>query len=94
MSIWQIEIPICQQPSGKRTIHVDFHASAVSFRVSRKILHLKELIWEELGEAREKREYYLNHMDEVNDILAQGAKKAKAIAQAKMTKVKEAIGLP
>ena len=55
--------------------------------------YLKELIWEELGEAREKREYYLSHMDEVNDILAQGAKKAKAIAQAKMTKVKEAIGL-
>jgi tryptophanyl-tRNA synthetase len=56
--------------------------------------YLKELIWEELGEAREKREYYLNHMDEVNDILAQGAKKAKAIANEKMLKVKEAVGLP
>ena len=55
--------------------------------------YLKELIWEELGEAREKREYYLNHMDEVNDILAQGAKKASLIARAKMDKVKEAIGL-
>ena len=55
--------------------------------------YLKELIWEELGEAREKREYYLNHMDEVNDILAAGAKKAKAIANAKMSKVREAVGL-
>ncbi|MDM5271253.1 tryptophan--tRNA ligase [Sulfurovum sp. zt1-1] len=55
--------------------------------------YLKELIWEELGEAREKREYYLNHMDEVEDILAQGAKKASAIASAKMEKVKAAIGL-
>jgi len=55
--------------------------------------YLKELIWEELGEAREKREYYLSHMDEVNDILAQGAKKAQAIAKVKMLKVKEAIGL-
>ena len=55
--------------------------------------YLKELIWEELGEAREKRAYYLNHMDEVNDILSQGAKKAKAIASDKMLKVKEAIGL-
>ena len=55
--------------------------------------YLKELIWEELGEAREKREYYLSHMDEVNDILAQGAKKAQATAKAKMLKVKEAIGL-
>jgi tryptophanyl-tRNA synthetase len=55
--------------------------------------YLKELIWEELGEAREKRAYYLDHMDEVNDILAQGAKKASAIASAKMEKVKAAIGL-
>lgn len=55
--------------------------------------YLKELIWEELAEAREKREYYLNHMDEVHDILAQGAKKASAIASVKMEKVKAAIGL-
>jgi tryptophanyl-tRNA synthetase len=55
--------------------------------------YLKELIWEELGEAREKREYYLSHMDEVNDILAMGAKKARVIADEKMVKVREAIGL-
>jgi tryptophanyl-tRNA synthetase len=55
--------------------------------------YLKELIWEELGEAREKREYYLSHRDEVNDILSQGAKKARTIANDKMLKVKEAIGL-
>jgi len=55
--------------------------------------YLKELIWEELGEAREKREYYLSHTDEVNDILAMGAKKAKTIADAKMEKVRAAIGL-
>jgi len=55
--------------------------------------YLKELIWEELGEAREKREYYLSHMDEVNDILAMGAKKAKAIADVKMETVRAAIGL-
>ncbi|NOR55148.1 MAG: tryptophan--tRNA ligase [Sulfurovum sp.] len=55
--------------------------------------YLKELIWEELGEAREKREYYLSHMDEVNDILAMGAKKASGIASEKMNKVRAAIGL-
>ena len=55
--------------------------------------YLKELIWEELGEAREKREYYLSHMDEVNDILAEGAKKASIIASAKMEKVRDAVGL-
>lgn len=55
--------------------------------------YLKELIYDELGEAREKREYYLSHMDEVNDILALGAKKAKAVANKKMLSVKDAIGL-
>lgn len=55
--------------------------------------YLKELIWEELAEAREKRAYYLNNMDEVNDILAQGAKKARSIANAKMVKVRDAVGL-
>lgn len=55
--------------------------------------YLKELIWEELGEAREKRVYYLDRLDEVNDILAMGAKKASAIAKVKMAKVREAIGL-
>jgi len=55
--------------------------------------YLKELIWEALGEAREKREYYLSHSDEVQDILSMGAKKARSIAQAKMLSVREAIGL-
>jgi tryptophanyl-tRNA synthetase len=55
--------------------------------------YLKELIWEELGEAREKREYYLSHMDEVHDILNMGAKKSSLIAKEKMAKVREAIGL-
>lgn len=55
--------------------------------------YLKELIWEELAEAREKREYYLNHMDEVEDILKLGASKASSIAKSKMEQVREAIGL-
>ena len=55
--------------------------------------YLKELIWEELAQAREKREYYLKNMDEVNDILAMGAKKSQAIARLKMQSVKAAIGL-
>jgi len=55
--------------------------------------YLKELIWEELGEAREKREYYLSHIDEVHDILSMGTKKSSLIAKEKMAKVREAIGL-
>ena len=55
--------------------------------------YLKELIWEEFAEAREKREYYLNNIDEVRDILDTGAKKAQAVAQIKMQQVREAVGL-
>jgi len=55
--------------------------------------YLKELIWEELAEAREKRAYYLDHMDEVREILDEGAKKARKIADLKMGIVREAVGL-
>lgn len=55
--------------------------------------YLKELIWSELEEAREKRAYYLDHMDEVRDILDSGAKKAQSIANKKMDIVREAVGL-
>jgi len=75
----------------KRELQIRYKSGKEGYGHFKK--YLKELIWEELGEAREKREYYLNHMDEVQDILAHGAKKARAIAHAKMLKVKEAIGL-
>jgi len=75
----------------KRELQIRYKSGKEGYGHFKK--YLKELIWEELGEAREKREYYLNHMDEVHDILAQGAKKASAIASVKMEKVKAAIGL-
>jgi tryptophanyl-tRNA synthetase len=56
-------------------------------------LYLQELITEHFKEANEKREYYLNHLDEVQDILDMGAKKAKAIASEKMKKVREVVGI-
>lgn len=55
--------------------------------------YLKELIWSELEEAREKRAYYLDHMDEVREILASGAQKAQAVANQKMVRVREAVGI-
>lgn len=38
---------------------------------------LKEKIWSYFEPYREKREYYLNHKDEVRDILKSGAQKAR-----------------
>lgn len=56
-------------------------------------MYLKELIWDHFAPAREKREYYLKHSDEVYDILLDGAKKASAIASQKMELIREAVGI-
>ncbi|MBN2824664.1 MAG: tryptophan--tRNA ligase [Campylobacterales bacterium] len=55
--------------------------------------YLKELIWDHFADARAKRDYYLNHLDEVRDILNMGADKARKIAQVKMEQVREAVGI-
>ena len=54
---------------------------------------LKDKIWEYFSEARDKREYYLAHKDEVKDILNDGAKKARAIASKKMEIIREKVGI-
>ncbi|HHH51688.1 MAG TPA: tryptophan--tRNA ligase [Campylobacterales bacterium] len=55
--------------------------------------YLKDLIWSEFEEAREKRAYYLEHQDIVRDILNDGANKMRKIADAKMATVREAVGI-
>jgi len=55
--------------------------------------YLKGLIWDEFAEAREKREMYLSNPDLVKDILSDGAKKMRTIADAKMVQVREAVGI-
>ncbi|PID47276.1 MAG: tryptophan--tRNA ligase [Proteobacteria bacterium] len=56
-------------------------------------MYLKELIWDYFEPHREKREYFLNHQDEVLDILKQGAKKARKEAQKTMEIVREKTGI-
>lgn len=56
-------------------------------------LYLKELIWEYFSEARERKAYYHNNLDEVFDILSDGSKKASIVAKEKMQEVREVIGL-
>ena len=56
-------------------------------------IYLKELIWDHFAQAREKRAYYLEHTDEVLQILDEGAKKASAIAKEKMRIVRDAVGI-
>ncbi len=54
---------------------------------------LTDTIWDFFKEAREKREYYLNHQDEVLKILNEGSLKAQKIAKQKMEIVKKAVGI-
>ena len=56
-------------------------------------MYLKELIWDYFAEHREKREYYMNHQDEVLEILDEGAKKASLVAKETMVKVRDAVGI-
>ncbi len=56
-------------------------------------LTLQEKIWEHFEEAREKQAYYESHLDEVRDILHEGAKKARAVAQPKMETIRKAVGI-
>lgn len=77
--------------AGKQELAERYQSGAEGYGHFKK--YLKELIWSEFAEAREKRAYYLDHMDEVRDLLDSGAKKAKTIADIKMQKVREAVGL-
>ena len=54
---------------------------------------LKEKIWDFFAPHRAKREYYLNHKDEVIDILNEGAKKARLVAASKMEKIANIVGI-
>lgn len=56
-------------------------------------MYLNELIWEYFSKAREKFEYYKNHTDEVEQILNQGAKKARAVAMPVIENVRKATGI-
>ena len=55
--------------------------------------YLNGLIWDYFAEAREKRAYYLAHLDEVKAILDDGASKARVIAQEKMNRVRDLVGI-
>ena len=56
-------------------------------------MYLRDIMKEYFAPYREKREYYLNHIKEVEEILNEGAKKAKKAASKKMETVREAVGI-
>jgi len=56
-------------------------------------LYLHDVIWEHFRPYREKRAYYETHQDEVREILAFGANKARAVATPIIEKVREVTGI-
>ncbi|MDA3947383.1 MAG: tryptophan--tRNA ligase [Helicobacteraceae bacterium] len=56
-------------------------------------LYLHDVIWEYFRPYREKREYFENNQDEIREILAFGASKARNIAMPIIEKVRQATGI-
>jgi tryptophanyl-tRNA synthetase len=56
-------------------------------------IYLAEVMWEYFRVYREKREYYLKNQDEVREILAMGASKAKEVALPMIEKIRTATGI-
>lgn len=54
--------------------------------------YLKELVWDYFADAREKYEYYLNS-NQTDEIITQGAQKARKIAQENLEKIRECVGI-
>ncbi len=52
---------------------------------------LLQTILDEVGEKREKYQYYLNHFDEVEEMLQAGAQKARAKVQPVLERTKDAL---
>ena len=76
---------------GKKELQTRYKSGKEGYGHFKK--YLKELIWSEFEEAREKREYYYNNIDEVKDILNDGAKRVQNIANKKMDIVRDAVGI-
>ncbi len=53
---------------------------------------LYEVIAEKFGAAREKFDYYMNHLEEVDHALAIGAEKAKKVANGVLERVRNKVG--
>jgi len=53
---------------------------------------LYEVILEKFGTAREKFDYYMNHLDEVDHALEIGAEKAKKVADEVLERVRKKVG--
>lgn len=81
---------ILAQPDQIEEMSANYLAGNYGYGHAKQALY--EVILERFAEPREKFEYYMNHLNEVDEALAIGAEKAKKVADAVLARVREKIG--
>lgn len=82
---------IYTQPDVVREIDRECRRAGIGCSDCKKILIKR--VKEYLAPIQEKRNYYLTHLGEVEEIIREGTKKARGVAQDTMVEVREVIGI-
>jgi tryptophanyl-tRNA synthetase len=53
---------------------------------------LFELVMEKFADTRERYDYFMNHNDELEALLQEGAQKARTVARATLNRVRQVLG--
>jgi tryptophanyl-tRNA synthetase len=77
------------KPEKVKEIAADCRKAAIGCTDCKKIL--AQRVTEALKPVHERMDYYVNHMDEIKDIIAEGNKKATRIARQTMEEVRTAV---
>jgi len=78
-------------PAQREEMAARYRAGGLGYGHAKQ--ELFELMDAQLAEPRERHAHYIDHPDEVREILASGALKARPVARATLSRVRDAIGL-
>ncbi|MCL6274310.1 tryptophan--tRNA ligase [Muricauda sp. 2012CJ35-5] len=81
---------ILAQPEQIEEMSANYLAGNYGYGHAKQALF--EVIMEKFEEPREKFDYYMNHLDEVDEALAIGAEKAAKVANGVLERVREKVG--
>lgn len=81
---------ILAQPEQIEEMSANYLAGNYGYGHAKQALF--EVIMERFAEPREKFDYYMNHLDEVDEALAIGAEKAAKVANGVLERVREKVG--
>jgi tryptophanyl-tRNA synthetase len=78
-------------PEGAETVAAQCRAGQLACVPDKK--HLAQLLADVLAPIRERREHFLRHPDDVHDVIADGNRRARTVAEETMDAVRSAMGL-